>query len=174
MEHREDDQEDAEASGEDMLSETSGDGAECWGENDETLPIMESAPPDSIPLFPKPQTPEKASALDLIEIEDTPLKVEVVESPKDEKGTSGLEDAAPENALEDCMEEPPKDVEDVTPPNEQSLGESSKGRDEEQDKVWREQRMKELKQELDEAKKKMTSLTFARFSHPTVFFYNVF
>ena len=176
MEQREDDQEDAEASGEDVLSEVSGDVTECWGENDETLPIMAGpAPPDSQPLFPKPRTPEKVSTLDLIEIEDTPLKVEVPESPKDGKDSCGVKDVGPEKSIGDGMEKTPQDVEDVTPLNEQSLGENSMGSENlEKDKVWREKRMKELKQELDEAKKRMTSLTFARFSHPTVFFYNFF
>lgn len=170
MEQREDDQEDAEASGEDLLSEASGDGVDCWGENDEPLPILEQ--PDSQPVFPK--TPEKAPTSDLIEIEDTPLKVEVVESPKDEKDRCGLQDVGSQNAIGDGTQEPPQDFEDDPPHNEQSLGESGKGSEEEKDQAWREKRMKELKQELDDAKKRMTSLTFARFSHPTVFFYNVF
>ena len=122
---------------------------------------------DSQPLFQEPlqeatKTPEKAlPPVDVIEIKDTPCKLEIENTPPK---NDGLE---PSGLPIPSVQEIAQQMDGMTLGGPDSFEETQvvvpeKGWREDQavDQEWRDKRMKQLKQSLDEARKRMTSMTF--------------
>ena len=106
-----------------------------------------------------------STPLDIIEIKDTPCKVEIEENTSPNDDGLGVEET--EGLPVQDVQEVVQQMSDMNLGGPESFEETQvevpdQGWKEDQavDPEWREKRMKKLKQELDAARKRMTSMTF--------------
>lgn len=156
--------------------ETAGGSNEDSGEDSASEDGKGPDAPDSQPPFEEPpqqatRTPEKVSTpLDIIEIKDTPCKVEIEENTSPNNDGLGVEET--EGLPVQDVQEVVQQMSDMNLGGPESFEETQvevpdQGWKEDQavDPEWREKRMKKLKQELDAARKRMTSMTFVWLSY---------